>query len=112
MRKKAVGTIAALMTCLACVAWGAGSAGAVEYAKHVEVGPGANHFGPFVYFYAAETYPAGTAIGCAGVRSVGLNCAANSGEVAIIELPWDVESEPYIHNHSTWTSYFSGFYYK
>ncbi len=109
MRKSIVATIAALSICAAA---GAVPAGAVEYAKHVEVGSGANHFGPYVYFYAAETYPWGSAIGCAGVRGVGLNCPANSNEIAIIELPYDVEAEPYIHNHSTWTSYFSGFYYK
>ncbi len=109
MRKSVVATIASLLTCAAV---SAAPAAAVEYAKHVEVGSGANHFGPYVYFYAAETYPWGTAIGCAGVRGVGLNCAANSGEIAIIELPYDVEAEPYIHNHSTWTSFFSGFYYK
>lgn len=109
MRKRLTMTLAAL----ACaVAVPATPAGAVEYANHVEVASGANHFGPYVYLYAAETYPWGTAIGCAGVRGVGLNCPANSGEVAIIELPFDVEAEPYIHNHSTWNSYFSGFYYK
>jgi hypothetical protein len=101
-----------LATLAAIAAVGATPAAAVEYAKHVEVASGANHFGPYVYFYAAETYPWGSAIGCAGVRGVGLNCPANSGEVAIIVLPFDVEAEPYIHNHSTWNSYFSGFYYK
>jgi hypothetical protein len=109
MRKKLIALAAALA---AFGAFGAGSAEAVEYANHVEVGGGGNHFGPYVYFYDAQTYPFGSAIACAGVRSVGLNCAANSGEVAGIALPWDVESEPYIHNHSTWTSYFSGYYYK
>jgi hypothetical protein len=109
MRKRLIAVLVAIAACGAVVA---PTAGAVEYANHVEVGGGGNRFGPYVYFYAAETYPFGTAIGCAGVRSVGLNCAAKSGEVAIIVLPFDVESEPYIHNHSTWTSYFSGFYYK
>ena len=109
MRKRLIAVLVALASCGAVVA---SPAGAVEYDKHVEVGGGGNHFGPYVYFYAAETYPAGTAIGCAGVRGVGLNCAAKSGEVASIVLPFDVEAEPYIHNHSTFTSYFSGYYYK
>jgi hypothetical protein len=108
MHKK-LSALLAVLTAFA--AFAAGPAAAVQYANHVEVGGGGNHFGPYVYFYVAETYPAGTAIGCAGVRSVGLNCAANSGEAAGIVLPFDVESEPYIHNHSTWTSYFSGYYY-
>jgi hypothetical protein len=109
MRKRLIAVLVAFASCGAAVA---PTAGAVEYANHVEVGGGGNHFGPFVYLFLAETYPFGTAIGCAGVRGVGLNCAAKSGEVAIIELPFDVEAEPYIHNHSTFTSYFSGFYYK
>lgn len=109
MRKKLIVLLASIA---ALGAVGASPAAAVEYANHVAVGGGGNHFGPYVYFYAAETYPFGTAIGCAGVRSVGLNCPANSGEIAGIVLPWDVESEPYIHNHSTWTSYFSGYYYR
>lgn len=103
--------IAITVTLACCGSFGAAEAQAVEYAKHVEVGGGGNHFGPYVYLYAAETYPFGTAIGCAGVRGAGLNCAAKSGEIASIVLPFDVESEPYIHNHSTWTSYFSGYYY-
>lgn len=107
------GKLTALLASVAAfAAFGAGPAAAVQYANHVEVGGGGNHFGPFVYFYAAETYPFGTALACAGVRSVGLNCATSAGEIAGIVLPWDVESEPYIHNHSTWTSYFSGYYYK
>jgi hypothetical protein len=109
MRKTLIALLAALACCGALAAT---PAGAVEYANHVEVVGGGNHFGPFVYFFAAETFPWGTAIACAGVRSVGLSCAAKSGETAIIELPFDVESEPYIHNHSTWTSFFSGYYYK
>jgi hypothetical protein len=110
MSKKLIATLAVALA--SCSAVTAAPATAVEYAKHVEVGSGANHFGPFVYFYAAETVPFGSGIGCAGVRSVGLNCPGNSGETAVIELPFDVESEPYIHNHSTFTSFFSGFYYK
>lgn len=109
MRKGLVAAIVAFASCGATVA---PTAGAVEYANHVEVGGGGNHFGPYVYFFLAETYPFGSAIGCAGVRGVGLNCAAKSGEVATIQLPFDVEAEPYIHNHSSFTSYFSGFYYK
>jgi hypothetical protein len=108
MRKRLIIALAALASCGAIAA---APAAAVEYAHHVEVGGGGNHFGPYVYFYAAETYPYGTAIACAGVRGVGLSCAANSGETAAIILPFDVEAEPYIHNHSTWTSYFNGYYY-
>ncbi|HEX3693541.1 MAG TPA: hypothetical protein VHU13_09375 [Solirubrobacteraceae bacterium] len=109
MRKR---LIVALVAFASCGAIAATPAAAVEYANHVEVGGGGNHFGPYVYFYAAETFPWGTAIACAGVRGVGLNCAAKSGETAVIVLPFDVEAEPYIHNHSTWTSYFNGYYYK
>lgn len=109
MRKRMITLLAAL----ACFgAFGVAEAQAVEYVYHQKLEGGANYFGPYVLLYVAETYPFGTAIACAGVRGVGLNCAPNSGEVAGIVLPWDVESEPYMHNHSTFTSYFSGYYYK
>jgi hypothetical protein len=109
MRKQ----ITALVATLACFgAFGAGGAQAVEYVNHVKVEGGANYFGPYVLLYIAQTAPYGSAIGCAGVRGVGLNCPPNSGEIGSITLPWDVESEPYIHNHATFTSYFSGYYYK
>lgn len=109
MRSKLIVLIASLATVGAVVS---SPAAAVEYANHVEVGGGGNHFGPFVYLFAAETFPYGTALGCAGIRSVGQDCATSVGETAIYEIPFDVESEPYIHNHSTWTSYFNGYYYK
>lgn len=108
MRKRLTAAILAL-ACGCC--FGVAQAQAVEYAKHVEVVGGGNRFGPYVYFFAAETFPFGSALPCAGVRGVGLNCSTKEGEVATITLPFDVEAEPYIHNHSTWTSYFSGFYY-
>jgi hypothetical protein len=109
MRKRL--TVAALaLAC--CCSFGVAQAQAVEYAKHVEVAGGGNHFGPFVLLFLAETFPFGSALPCAGVRGVGLNCSTKEGEVATIELPFDVEAEPYIHNHSTFTSYFSGFYYR
>ena len=109
MRKRTI----ILLASLACFgAFGTTSAEAVEYVNHVKVEGGANYFGPYVLLYLAETYPFGSAIACAGIRGVGLNCASNSGAVAGIETPWDVEAEPYIHNHSTFGSYFSGYYYK
>jgi len=108
MRKQTI----ILLASLACFgAFGVTSAGAVEYVNHVKVEGGANYFGPYVLLYDSETYPYGTAIGCAGVRGVGLDCPSNSGEVANLVLPWDVEAEPYIHNHATFTSYFNGYYF-
>lgn len=109
MRKSTV-TFIAILTCL--MAFCASGAQAVEYVNHQKVEGGANYFGPFVELDAASTSPFGTAIACAGVRGVGLNCASNSGETAGILLPFDVDSEPYIHNHSTFGSFFSGFYSK
>ena len=107
---KRIVTLFATVACFFVV--GIAQAQAVEYAHHQEVGGGANYFGPYVELFVAETYPYGTAIGCAGVRGVGLDCPSKSGEVASIVLPFDVEAEPYIHNHATFTSYFNGYYYK
>jgi hypothetical protein len=109
MRKRTITLLAAL----ACFgAFGVAEAQAVEYVYHQRVESGANYFGPYVELYAANTYPFGVAIGCAGIRGIGLNCPPKSEEIAGIVLPYDVESEPYIHNHATFTSYFSGYYYK
>jgi hypothetical protein len=108
MRTRAV----ALLTIVACCcAFAAAQAGAVEYVNHAGVASGANYFGPYVSLYAAETYPYGEAIGCAGIRGYGLYCPPNSHEDAGYVLGEYVDSEPYIHNHATYTSYFNGYYY-
>lgn len=102
-----------LFTTIVCIgAFGVAQAQAVEYVNHHKVESGENYFGPFVELGSASTFPYGSAIGCAGVRGVGLSCPPNSGEVGGIVLPFDVQSEPYIHNHSTFGSFFSGFYSK
>lgn len=108
MRKRAITTLVTL----ACFgALGVGPAQAVEYANHVRVESGANYFGPSVALYAADTYPFGEAIGCAGIRYYGIYCPPNSHETASFVLANDVNSQPYIHNHATYTSYFSGYYH-
>jgi hypothetical protein len=105
--------LAALVAVLACFgALGAADAEAVEYVHHVGVAGGANYFGPFVSLFAAETVGFGSGLGCAGIRGIaGVNCETEPGAKAIIVLSNDVNSEPYIHNHSTFTSFFSGWYY-
>ena len=109
MRKRTT-TLLAILVCFG--AFGVAGAQAVEYVNHQKVEGGANYFGPYVTLYIAQTSPYGTAIGCAGVRGIGLNCPANSGEIGSITLDFDVEAEPYIHNHATFTSYFNGYYFK
>ncbi len=105
--------ITTLFATLACAGtFGVAGADAVEYVHHVGIGSGANYFGPFVRLFAAETIGYGSGLGCAGIRGIsGVVCEAEPGSKAVIVLSNDVNSEPYIHNHSTFTSFFNGYYY-
>ena len=105
---------AALVTACACLAaaFAPASADAVEYAHHVGVAGGANAFGPFVSLFASEVVGYGEGIGCAGIRGIsGVNCESSAGAAAAVVLGGNVNSEPYIHNHSGFTSFFNGWYY-
>lgn len=110
MRKSHIATVLASIACLGAVA--APTADAVEYAHHVGVESGANYFGPDVYLYVSEVWGFGSGIGCAGIRGIsGLACEPEPGAYAAIVLSNYVTSEPYIHNHSTFKSYFDGWYF-
>lgn len=105
--------IAALLAAAACMGTlGAASADAVEYAHHVEVTSGNNYFGPYVELFYSEVVGYGQGIGCAGIRGIsGVACEPEPGDYAAVVLTYYVDSEPYIHNHATYTSYFNGWYY-
>lgn len=110
MRKVLIATLLASLACFGAV--DASGAQAVEYVNHVGVESGANYFGPFVTLYASEVAGYGQGIGCAGIRGVsGVGCEPEPGALGFVVLSKDVNSEPYIHNHSTFKSYFNGFYY-
>jgi hypothetical protein len=91
--------IAALLATLGCAfAFCSSNASAVEYFHHVGIGGGGNAFGP--------------GLGCAGIRNIaGVVCESSPGEFVALVLGGDVRSEPYIHNHSTFESFFNGYYY-
>jgi hypothetical protein len=110
MRKSLV---ALLLTAVACFsAIDVASAEAVEYVHHVGVKGGGNYFGPFVKLFAAEVVGYGQGLGCAGIRGVsGVVCESSPGEYVAIILGSDINSEPYIHNHSSFESFFNGYYY-
>ena len=108
MRKKLIATI---LAAACCGVFAVAQAQATQYASKVYVKSGTSYFGPYVLFYAAETVPNGSALGCAGVNGVGMNCASSEYETATITMPYDVESEPYIHDHSGWNDFFSGYYF-
>jgi hypothetical protein len=104
--------IAVLATLAGFATVGVAQADAVEYVNHVGIGSGGNYFGPFVTLFAAETIGYGQGLGCAGIRGIsGVVCETEPGQKATIVLSGDVNSEPYIHNHATFTSYFNGYYY-
>ena len=104
--------LAALLATLASFgALGTTGAGAVQWASHVGVGGGGNAFGPVVRLKVSETEGFGSGIGCAGIRGVaGVICEGSPKERVALVLGGAVTSEPYIHNHSTFESFFNGWY--
>jgi hypothetical protein len=59
----------------------------------------------------AETVGLGSALGCAGIRGVsGVVCETSPGERVGVSLSSRIDSEPYIHNHSTFSGSFNGYY--
>lgn len=110
MRKSHIATLLATLACFGAV--GTSSASAVEYAHHVGIKGGGNSFGPFVSVRVSETVGYGSGLGCAGIRNVaGVVCETNPGEFVALVLGGAIKSEPYIHNHSSFESFFNGYYY-
>ncbi len=109
-RLRLAAALAALACCLAGVE--ASGAQATEYANHAGINSGANFFGPSVTLFASETVGLGSGLGCAGIRGIsGVVCEVSPGEYVAAVIERDVKSEPYIHNHSTFRSFFDGWYY-
>jgi len=110
MRRARLAAVLAALAC--CLGATAGSAQAIEWVNHAGVNSGANFFGPSVSLFASETVGVGSGLGCAGIRGVsGVVCEEFAGEFVAVVLENYVKSEPYIHNHSTFRSFFDGFYY-
>jgi len=108
MRARVVRTLAALASAL--VLLGASNAQAwTIWANHEGIKSGENKFGPFVSLSATLVEPLGSGIICAGIRGVGLSCP-NEARRVVFEAGSVVRSEPYAHNHSTFTSGFNGYY--
>ncbi len=104
--------VSALVAVVCLLALGAPSAGAVEWGHHVGVGGGGNAFGPFVRLDASEVVGYGSGLGCAGIRGyAGVTCETSPGQYVVVTTGVDVTSEPYIHNHSSFESFFNGYYY-
>ena len=110
MRRSRIAVALATLACLGAAS--ATSAQAVEWGHHVGIGGGGNAFGPFVHLYDSETVGYGSGLGCAGIRGIaGVVCETKAGENVALVLGGYVNSEPYIHNHSTFESFFNGYYY-
>ncbi len=102
-------TFAAL---LALAAFSASAAQALEWhywTIDIGIGGGGNAFGPHIEQFAAGEVPYGSAIGCAGERGVGLNCASKTHQnEEYSTFPFTVNTEPYLHNHLTTSGNFDG----
>lgn len=109
MRKRIV-TLAAL----ALLALGGSAPAAdatVEWAHHIAVYPGESVFGNSVNTYGSEGQPYGSGIPCAGLSGWGSECAHAEGQNAVFLLSFYVGAPPYLHDHSTWKTYFNGLYF-
>jgi hypothetical protein len=108
MRRRKIGALAALVA--AFVLLGAATALAwTQWASHEGIKSGENKFGPYVTLSESKVEGLGSGLVCAGIRGEGLVCPTSPG-TAIENLGFNVNSEPYAHNHSTFTSGFNGFY--
>lgn len=112
MRKNII-TLLAVLACFG--AFGAQQAfayGEVKWATHVRVGGGENYFfGSSIVLYASAGEPYGQGLPCGGIRGYGLGCATKVGEDGYYILSHDVTAEPYLHDHSTFESYFNGWWF-
>ena len=58
---------------------------------------------------SSATAAVSAAPGSAATRAS--SCETSPGEYVVVTTGGDVSSEPYIHNHSTFESFFNGYYY-
>jgi hypothetical protein len=92
---------------IAQTAVGTTGAEAFEWAHHHEITSGANVFGGVELLSYNEVFPAGSGVTCAGIRGIGLGCPPGKAEPWRISISEFNFFEPYAHNHSTFTSFFS-----
>jgi hypothetical protein len=109
MRKIRALIVVAAVACLGV--FGVAQAQAVEWAGNgYYLASGQNGFlNHTVRLYASDGYGENRAV-CAGIRGVGDTCVGR-GYIAEFILAYDIESEPYLHNHDTEGGYFHGFYF-
>jgi hypothetical protein len=111
-RARLAAALAAMTCCLGAAGTAASEAQATQWVTHAGIEGGSNFFGPSVTLFASETVGYGVGLGCAGIRGIsGVMCEQTPGEFVAIIIENSVKSEPYIHNHSTFKSFFDGFYY-
>ncbi len=114
MMRKRLASLATILACLGTIGVTVGtpiaSAVFIEWTHNHSIASGANVFGPKVELYESATEPTTSAIICSGIRFYGLNCPPGN-EDAFFELSSRVVSEPYAHDHSTFSGAFDGFYW-
>jgi len=81
----------------------------VQWATNHGIKSGESVFGPKVELIWNLTEPAGVGIICPGIRNEGLICPPEA-RAQIFEAFKTINSEPYAHDHSTFTSGFSAKY--
>jgi len=101
---------AALALTAATLTLGAASAQAwTNWASKHGIQSGESVYGPRVQLVENLVEPQGSGVICAGIRGYGLYCPP-SAESVIFSAGGRVTSEPYAHDHSSFTSGFSAWW--
>ena len=76
-----------------------------EFMNHTFLESGHNYFSPVHTIYLVWGESAGSAAACVGIQTLGNNCG---GEGQYVEYghPGGDYNSAYLHDHSTWNSYF------
>lgn len=76
-----------------------------EFMNHTFLESGHNYFSPTHTIYLVWGESAGIAAACVGIQYVGDNCGGEGQYVEYVH-PGGAYDSAYLHDHSTWNSYF------
>jgi hypothetical protein len=106
--RRGVALTAALLVCAATVGASSANAYSVEtFMDHTYLESGQNYFAKLNYTFDVFGESAGSAATCVGIQGYGKNCGGE-GQPISYTLVGGAYASGYLHNHSTWNSYFYG----
>jgi len=106
LRKGVLAVVLALLVGSSAVAVSSASAYSVEtFMSHTYLESGQNYFARLHYTFSVFGLSAGSAATCVGIQGYGKTCGGEGQEVEY-GVGGGVYATAYLHNHSTWNSYF------